>query len=49
MVYEWDATTRMWKRYAPNVPAYVNNLSTLGQGKAYWFLTTGAASISYTE
>ena len=49
IVYEWDPVAKQWKRYAPGVPPYVNNLTTLGQGKAYWFLTSGAASISYTD
>jgi hypothetical protein len=49
IVYEWDPATRQWKRFAPDVPSYVNNLTTLSQGKAYWFLTNSGTSITYTE
>jgi hypothetical protein len=49
VVYEWDPVAKAWKRYAPNVPPYVNNLGALSQGKAYWFLTSGPALIAYTE
>ena len=49
VVYEWDAATKQWRRYAPNVPPYVNNLTTLTQGKAYWFLASGPALIAYPD
>ncbi len=49
IIYEWDPVARKWNRWAPNVPAFVNTLGTVKQGNAYWFLSTGPASISYTE
>ncbi len=49
VVYEWDPVARQWKRYAPNVPPYVNNLGSLTQGKAYWFLTSGPTLVTYSE
>lgn len=49
IVYEWDSLAKKWKRWAPNVPSFVNTLSTLKQGNAYWFLSTTTTSISYTD
>ena len=49
IVYEWDPVAKKWKRWAPNVPSFVNTLTTLKQGNAYWFLSTTTTSISYTD
>ncbi|HEX6029824.1 MAG TPA: hypothetical protein VFY90_00245, partial [Tepidiformaceae bacterium] len=49
VVYEWDATAGKWKRYALNAPAFINNLPTLHQGSAYWFIATGASSIQVAD
>jgi hypothetical protein len=48
-VYQWDADTGEWKRYASNVPAFVNNLPLLKQGMAYWFIASSPSSIQVTE
>jgi hypothetical protein len=47
IVYEWDAVANQWKRYAPDVPPWVSNLTTLKQGHAYWFLSNSAGLIAY--
>ncbi|MEX0782235.1 MAG: matrixin family metalloprotease [Dehalococcoidia bacterium] len=49
IVYQWDPVAKKWNRYAPDVPPWVSNLTTLDQGKAYWFLTSSAGLIAYTE
>jgi hypothetical protein len=49
IVYQWDAVTGEWKRYATNVPSFVNNLPVLKQGSAYWFIATGASSIQVAD
>ncbi len=46
-VYGWDSATQTWKRYLPGVPGFVNSLSTLQQGKAYWFLSTANSTVPY--
>jgi alpha-tubulin suppressor-like RCC1 family protein len=37
-VYEWDSQTGSWKRYFPGLPPFVNTLSLLRNGSAYWIL-----------
>jgi len=49
VVYEWDATAGKWRRYALNAPAFINNLPTLHQGSAYWFIASSAASIQVAQ
>lgn len=49
IVYEWDPIAKKWKRWAPNVPSFVNTLTTLKPGNAYWFLSTTTTSISYAD
>jgi len=39
-VYSWNAGTNSWERYSPGLPNFVNNLRTLRQGEAYWFIAT---------
>ncbi|MBE7519900.1 MAG: hypothetical protein HS107_11720 [Thermoflexaceae bacterium] len=48
-VYTWDATTGQWLRYIPGLPAFVNNLLTMEQGRAYWFVAKGAASLRLAD
>jgi hypothetical protein len=45
VVYSWNATAGRWDRFGPNMPAYVNSLTTLQQGKAYWIIATAAAQV----
>lgn len=48
-VYTWDATTGQWLRYIPGLPTFVNNLLTMEQGRAYWFVAKGAASLRLAD
>lgn len=45
VVYGWDPVTHQWSRYVPGAPSYVNSISTLKKGIAYWFIATGASSV----
>lgn len=45
VVYGWDKTTGRWQRYGPGMPDYVNTLSRLEQGKAYWVVVNSDAMI----
>jgi len=45
-VYGYDPATGTWQRYVPGVPAFVNTLSSLQQGQAYWFVATANAQIA---
>ncbi|MBK7124960.1 MAG: matrixin family metalloprotease [Dehalococcoidia bacterium] len=47
VVYAYDPVTRSWTRYIPGAPSVVNNLLTLKQGVAYWFIATGAAQVPF--
>lgn len=38
IVYEWDPVTGEWKRWAPNLPSFVNNLALMKTGVSYWFI-----------
>lgn len=49
VVYSWDAQSRTWKRYIPGAPSFVNNLATLKQGNAYWFLSEAPGAIALTR
>ncbi len=46
-VYAWDPGTRTWQRYAPGLPSFVNNLVTLRQGQAYWFIASSTTQVPY--
>lgn len=46
VVYEWDAASRTWKRYFPDLPDYLNNLEMLRQGNVYWVIARSAAKLS---
>ncbi len=39
IVYGWDPVSGEWQRYGPDLPWYVNSLTTLMQGEAYWVIT----------
>jgi hypothetical protein len=47
IIYQWDPATQSWLRYGPNLPSFVNNLSSLTQGKPYWFIATSAAQVPF--
>jgi hypothetical protein len=46
-VYGYDPDTKTWSRYIPTLPAFVSNLATLKQGRAYWFISSSAGQIPY--
>jgi hypothetical protein len=46
VVYEWDPVAGTWKRYLPGMPAYLNTLTQLQQGRAYWVIAKGQALVS---
>jgi hypothetical protein len=45
IVYSYNALTRQWQHYGPNLPGYVNSLQWLESGNAYWFVASGSAII----
>jgi len=47
IVYEWDPATGEWKRYAPGLPSFVNNLLMMRTGHAYWFIAKAALQIPF--
>jgi len=49
IVYGYDAATGTWLRYAPGLPAYLNNMALLKKGQAYWFIAKGAGLIQFEE
>lgn len=49
IVYGYDAATGAWVRYAPGLPAYLNNMALLKKGQAYWFIAKGAALVPFEE
>jgi uncharacterized protein YkwD len=47
VVYEWDPVAGEWKRYFPGLPEYLNNLTTMRQGGAYWVIAKTKSSLSF--
>lgn len=47
IVYSWDPANGVWLRFAPNLPDFLNNLTTLSEGTPYWFISSAAAEIAY--
>ncbi len=47
MVYSWNASTRTWERYGPDLPAFLNNMALLRKGGAYWFLANTSAHLTF--
>ena len=47
VVYSYDPVTGNWSRFVPGAPAFLNNLLTLKQGAAYWFIATGTAQVPF--
>lgn len=45
VVYEWDRATGTWRRYLPGMPGYLNTLTNLRTGAAYWVITRGPGSV----
>lgn len=49
IVYGYDTATRTWVRYAPGLPAYLNNMALLKKGQAYWFIAKGTGLVEFEE
>lgn len=49
IVYGYDPATGTWVRYAPGLPAYLNNMALLKKGQAYWFIAKGSALVPFEE
>lgn len=47
IVYSYDPATGNWTRYVPGAPSFLNNLTFLKSGGAYWFIATGSAQIAF--
>ena len=47
IVYEWDPASGEWKRYAPGLPSFVNNLSMMRKGHSYWFIAKAALQLPF--
>ena len=48
-VYGYDPVTKLWHRFGPNLPGYVNDLTMLRHGDAYWFITLGSVALPITQ
>jgi hypothetical protein len=46
VIYGYDPETKTWRRWGPGFPAYVNNLTTLVKGGAYWFIASKATEFT---
>lgn len=44
-VYSYNAATGRWERYFPGLPPFVNTLTTLQRGRAYWFIAQTTTAI----
>ncbi len=44
-IYAFDAAGNRWLRYAPGAPSYVNTLSALTRGGAYWVISGGTVTL----
>ncbi len=49
VVYEWNATSGEWNRYFPGLPAYLNNLSRIHKGGAYWVIAKQASNLRIAD
>ncbi len=46
-VYQWDAGTGVWEKFAPNVPGYVNSFVNLQTGNVYYIQVSLDATWAY--
>jgi len=49
VVYEWMPATGEWHRYFPGLPAYLNNLTRLNKGGAYWVIANQASQLRIAD
>ena len=47
IVYSYDPATGSWLRYGPGLPSFLNTLTLLRRGQAYWFIASGPAQIPF--
>jgi len=40
IVYQYDVATGRWLRYGPSLPDFLNNISMMHRGDAYWVIAT---------
>jgi uncharacterized protein YkwD len=45
IVYAYDPVSGTWLRYAPGLPAFLNNLAMLHRGDAYWVIARGSTQV----
>lgn len=45
IVYAYDPVSGAWLRYAPGLPAFLNNLVVLHRGDAYWVIAKGSSQV----
>jgi hypothetical protein len=48
-IYSWDAANNEWKRYFSGAPDYLNTLTDLEPGVAYWVLAKEAFTLTIPE
>lgn len=46
VVYSWNPKTRTWDRFGPSLPDYVNTLTLLKKGQAYWIIASSHGAIT---
>jgi hypothetical protein len=47
-VYSYDAATGKWSRYVPGGPGFLNSMTVMKKGAAYWFIAAGSAQVPFT-
>ena len=46
VVYAWNPKSRTWDRFGPSLPDYVNTLTMLKKGQAYWIIASRSGAIT---
>jgi uncharacterized protein YkwD len=49
VIYQYDAATGQWKRYFPGLPGFLNNLTMMRRGQAYWIIATTGSRLRIAE
>jgi uncharacterized protein YkwD len=49
IVYQYDASSGQWLRYAPSLPSFLNNLLILRRGAPYWVIARAAGQVPITN
>jgi hypothetical protein len=45
IIYRWDAATRKWQHYVPGGAGYLDTLTMLHRGEAYWVIANRQAEV----